>query len=761
MTDAKIVPDLEMAQLFLDTFEPSGKFTFLTFDDNQDRKDWRLRKTLHGTLVEHAATLRDLQKKGAGVFVTINETDLNGRKEENVVRVRSVFVDLDGAPIEPVLEHQCEPHMVIESSKERWHAYWLSELPLDQFRGMQKNLAQVFNGDSAICDLPRVMRLPGFFHHKRKNGKSKKPFMTRIESITEDTQRYSAEQLCEYFPEAPQNANGAKFFAEEANDRFAKEQLEDLLGYIDPSDRTTWIAVGHALKAISQDNLDLFLDFSEGKFWGKPPANFVSRSDVIKTWTGMNPNRSGVGALIKLARENGYLGPGFVVKLTTGSQVEVAKLLCSSLEENYSFPIHTEGNFWSYSKTHWQQLDPTEVRQLVQTFDGARYRKSKLKLSKQFIDGVIHEAATMLAKPDFFTDAPHGANMLNGFICITTGGNVEVLEHNPEHRQRYCLKYEYEASKGVTFAGLLDKLFTGCFGYSAEEYGELILQIIGSAICGINTSLKEPKAFVLYGYTAANGKSTIQEIVRRIIPSNLICSIPPGDMDREQYLAKLLGKSVNLSDELSNAAAVASDKLKAVVTGDPVTAKIIYREPIEFKPTAVHVFSTNVLPSFKGGVDAGIERRLLVIPFSRSIPVEERITDLETKLMEEQGGTVISEAIRQAAIVLKNGAYTIPSPCKDATEQWMREADPIKNWLEDGGLMRAIPPHVPKLFNEVYVYFSKDMDEIGVKHVPGLNRFNGQVRAFIADDPSWEEVRLATGKHLRRSNLVTRMNKKA
>ena len=91
----------------------------------------------------------------------------------------------------------------------------------------------------------------------------------------------------------------------------------------------------------------------------------------------------------------------------------------------------------------------------------------------------------------------------------------------------------------------------------------------------------------------------------------------------------------------------------------------------------------------------------------------------------------------------------------------MREADPVKTWLEDGGLMRVVPPHVLKHFNEVYVYFSKDMEEIGVKHVPGLNRFNGQVRAFIADDPSWEEVRLATGKHLRRSNLVTRMTRKA
>ena len=53
------------------------------------------------------------------------------------------------------------------------------------------------------------------------------------------------------------------------------------------------------------------------------------------------------------------------------------------------------------------------------------------------------------------------------------------------------------------------------------------------------------------------------------------------------------------------------------------------------------------------------------------------------------------------------------------------------------------------------------MDEVGIKDVPGLNRSNGQVIAFIADDPSWEEVRLATGKHLRRSNLVTRMTQKA
>jgi hypothetical protein len=43
-----------------------------------------------------------LNREGAGVFVTVNETDLKGRTAKNITSVRAVFVDLDGAPLEPV-----------------------------------------------------------------------------------------------------------------------------------------------------------------------------------------------------------------------------------------------------------------------------------------------------------------------------------------------------------------------------------------------------------------------------------------------------------------------------------------------------------------------------------------------------------------------------------------------------------------------------------------------------------------------------------
>ena len=38
--------------------------------------------------------------------------------------------------------------------------------PLDEFKERQVLLAEMFDGDPKVCDLPRVMRLPGFLHQK-------------------------------------------------------------------------------------------------------------------------------------------------------------------------------------------------------------------------------------------------------------------------------------------------------------------------------------------------------------------------------------------------------------------------------------------------------------------------------------------------------------------------------------------------------------------------------------------------------------------
>lgn len=166
--------DVAMATHFLSSLSEGEDVTFQTFDDST-RKDRSLARIFHGTLEAHASELISLNQQGAGVFVTINQTDGKGRETANIVKVRAVFVDLDGAPLEPVLKAPVTPHITIESSSGRYHAYWLIEgLRLEEFRPVQLALANRFNTDPKIIDLPRVMRLPGFYHQKSK------PFQTKI-----------------------------------------------------------------------------------------------------------------------------------------------------------------------------------------------------------------------------------------------------------------------------------------------------------------------------------------------------------------------------------------------------------------------------------------------------------------------------------------------------------------------------------------------------------------------------------------------------
>src|SRR5262245_25529306 len=102
-TDQRLpVIDKIEAERFLNLLDPGAAyFTFQAFDDDQERGDKKLARVIHGTLNDSWNELVSLNDRGAGIFITVNETDLQGRKAQNVKRVRALFIDLDEAPLDP------------------------------------------------------------------------------------------------------------------------------------------------------------------------------------------------------------------------------------------------------------------------------------------------------------------------------------------------------------------------------------------------------------------------------------------------------------------------------------------------------------------------------------------------------------------------------------------------------------------------------------------------------------------------------------
>ena len=171
------------AENFLKNFP--GRHWLQTFPDDKvlKTKQTDLARSFQSLTNHSHAELTRLNSAGAGIYVTINELKqaAKERSNENIESVRAFFLDLDGAPLEPVFRCAMLPDLIVQTSQARFHAYWLlkekNKADRNQFRDTQKAIAATFEGDRSINDLCRVMRLPGFYNMKAE------PFLVRWAAV--------------------------------------------------------------------------------------------------------------------------------------------------------------------------------------------------------------------------------------------------------------------------------------------------------------------------------------------------------------------------------------------------------------------------------------------------------------------------------------------------------------------------------------------------------------------------------------------------
>jgi P4 family phage/plasmid primase-like protien len=296
---------------------------------------------------------------------------------------------------------------------------------------------------------------------------------------------------------------------------------------------------------------------------------------------------------------------------------------------------------------------------------------------------------TILAAPDFFVAARLGINCQSGFISIASDGLARLNSHHMNYRCRHVLPGHWAEATNERdpleppAESLLGRLLYGVFkgDNDAAEKRQLLAEVAGAAALGCGTKLRQPKAVILYGNRAENGKSQILDLLRGLLPKGAIASITAGKMGDERFIVHLAGKLLNASDELSSSTAIASDTFKAVITGDPVSGRDVYRSLITFRAVAQHVFAANSLPVFSGGIDRGVQRRLLPIIFGRVIPAGEQIENIGHRVGEEEPDLLLAFAVAGARRLVQNRGFTMPPSSKSALLEWLHSADPVRAWV--------------------------------------------------------------------------------
>jgi len=299
-------PDLSAAQRFLTALdEDADGFTFQTFDDDKGRRGGVLARILHGTLAENAGALTGLNERGAGVFVTVNATDLKGRKAENITRICAVWQEDDGGGRALPLE----PHLIVESSPGKFHRYlFIAGLTAEQHAQVMAQMVANYGSDPNAADLSRVLRLPGFMHMKCNAAEGITPSRWLVRIIHESgAQPYSASEVVAAFkaeaarqkPEASPSLGNVSPRAHVSSQQVA--ELRAALAHMRADDRDLWIAMGQALCGLGEVGRGLWVYWSQTSLTWQPQD--------AQTWDTFKGDRTSYAAVFAEAQRQGWRNP--------------------------------------------------------------------------------------------------------------------------------------------------------------------------------------------------------------------------------------------------------------------------------------------------------------------------------------------------------------------------------------------------------------------------------------------------------------------
>jgi P4 family phage/plasmid primase-like protien len=339
---------------------------------------------------------------------------------------------------------------------------------------------------------------------------------------------------------------------------------------------------------------------------------------------------------------------------------------------------------------------------LVHQADGAFYPLQSgkfgiVKLNKSRSDSIIDTMLQYRHDPGYFKSPPLGINCENGFIalrCNLDGEfNAELEAHARRHRQRHIIKgcwpcrRSLEEKESSNFARYLNDTFrpdddSREAKKDAQTRLKLCQEIAGAVATNYGTRVRSPKAIIFFSDEGATGKSTYLELMRGLANPEAVCSVPMSKFSDERYTVLLVGKVLNACDEISERA-IKSDVFKRAITGEPLPGRDLYRSAISVIPVALHLFSTNTLPAFSGGIDGGVLRRLLPVTFPQRVPEDRRNPDLAETIRKQEADLLLEFAVHGAEELLKQLDYTVPPSSAELLKEWANESDPVRGWADE------------------------------------------------------------------------------
>lgn len=273
----------------------------------------------------------------------------------------------------------------------------------------------------------------------------------------------------------------------------------------------------------------------------------------------------------------------------------------------------------------------------------------------------------------------------NGWVLNTLNGTVNLRsgELGPHHREDLITRLAPVQYDPAARLELLDTFLFQTTGADAD-----LLRYLRRAV-GYSLTADTSEERIHFGYgPTATGKSTLVEMIKATLgdysaTADFDTFLKRRDGGPRNDIARLAGRRFVVSVEVEKGQHLAEGLVKMITGGDTVTARFLYKEAFEFRPTAKLWLFANDRPRVSDEDDA-VWRRIRLLPFMNIVPPDERDPTVKLRLRypEYAGPAILAWAVRGCLEWQRCGLGS-SSAIERATAEYRAEMDPVAPFLDE------------------------------------------------------------------------------
>lgn len=355
-------------------------------------------------------------------------------------------------------------------------------------------------------------------------------------------------------------------------------------------------------------------------------------------------------------------------------------------------------NAWHvYEGGCWIERGPHEVKRHVRTFL-RDYRKRGISVTQRLITSLAQMLSDDVYIPDReLIDGSHEAkryiNLTNGLFDLET---LKLLPHNPDLHMTTQLHFPYDPDADCPmFRRYLHSSLVLPSGKTDHDMVFLALEALAYSMTA-RTDLKA--SFWLVG-EPDSGKSTLIAILRKLM-GNLHTTIDLNQLATNRFLlAGIVGKRVVTFTEAETNTMLPDALYKAMVGGqDEIYVDVKNKPGIAFVPECKFWWGMNRPPRISDRTAATFNR-LRVLPFTRTVPITERITGLSDHIASQEASGVFNWLLVGWKRLLNSGQFTESPQSVAWRDEFRRDNDTEGLFLDE---IAIVDPEAKVQANDLY-----------------------------------------------------------